>query len=147
MAVVEEIGTDALGEVALGARCFFATKCVLSYESGRFVSESLARRSRLAALSNELSANVAKEASQKDRPRGLFYEDDDVRMTIWVFAWSEMIEEARARLEFFRRALDYSATSESAQQHLKKVYSKYLPSEREVEFSESPQPPEVEVAT
>jgi hypothetical protein len=87
-------------------------------------------RWKFMAVSNELSGPVQKEASQKGRPAGLVYEADDQQLTIWIFTWGQLIERARGRLEFFRKALEYSASRESAQAHLRKVYEKYLPKPR-----------------
>lgn len=82
---------------------------------------------RFIAVSNEVSPSVEKEATQKNRARGMVYEDDDGKLTVWVYTWSQIIEDARARLEFFRRALDYNASKGSAQEHLRAAYAKYLP--------------------
>lgn len=82
---------------------------------------------RFVAVSNEVSASVEREATQKNRPRGLVYEDDGGKMTIWVYIWSQIIEDARGRLEFFRRALEYNATQESAREYLREVHATYIP--------------------
>jgi hypothetical protein len=86
---------------------------------------------KFVAVSNELSPSVEREATQRGRPRGLVYEDSDVAMTVSVFTWSQIIEDARGRLEFFRRALDLSASAEAGREHLRRVYERYLPKTEE----------------
>lgn len=84
-------------------------------------------RWRFIAVSNELSSGVHRQASQRNREFGLVH-DDPSQLTVWVFTWGQLLERARGRLEFFRKELDYNANQDSAQAHLKKLYSKYLPS-------------------
>ena len=51
------------------------------------------------------------------------------------------LERARARLEFFRKELNFNANQDSAQFHLKKLYSKYLPIVGGATSDEEPSPP------
>jgi hypothetical protein len=46
---------------------------------------------------------------------------------IWVKSWGQIIEAARARLEFFQEQLEYSADDESALAYLRKIHEQYLP--------------------
>jgi acyl-CoA thioesterase FadM len=46
---------------------------------------------------------------------------------IWVKSWGQIIEAARARLEFFQEQLEYSADDESALAYLRKIHQQYLP--------------------
>lgn len=85
-------------------------------------------RWRFIAVSNELSDGVRRQASQRNREFGLVHDDESQPITVWVFTWGQLLERARGRLEFFRKELDYNANQDSAQAHLKKLYSKYLPS-------------------
>lgn len=82
---------------------------------------------RFIAISNELSRSVRREANQKGRARGLVYEDSDARVTIWVLAWRDILDEARGRLEFFRKALDHNATTDTGREYLQATHAKYLP--------------------
>ena len=83
---------------------------------------------RFVAVSNELSDSVRRQANQRHRPQGLVHDDDSDPVTVWVFTWSQLLQRARSRLEFFRKELDYSASTDGAKAHLQKVYAKYLPS-------------------
>lgn len=82
---------------------------------------------RFIAVSNELSDGVRRQATQRNRPFGLVHDDESQLITVWVFTWGQLLERARARLEFFRKELNFNANQDSAQLHLKKLYSKYLP--------------------
>jgi post-segregation antitoxin (ccd killing protein) len=82
---------------------------------------------RFVAISNELSDSVAREARQRGRPRGLIYEDSEIQMTVYVHTWSQIIQDARGRLEFFREALNLSVSADAGREHLRQVYDKYLP--------------------
>lgn len=82
---------------------------------------------RFIAVSDAISESVADKAGQENRPRGLVFNYVERKTTVWALTWSQVIEEARARLEFFKRALEYNVSKESAQDHLRQVYAKYLP--------------------
>jgi hypothetical protein len=84
-------------------------------------------RWRFVAISNDISENVRRKASQRNKPVGLVHDDDNQPLTIWVHTWGQLLERARGRLEFFRKELNYNADRDSAQAHLRKVYEKYLP--------------------
>ncbi|MBX3209876.1 MAG: ATP-binding protein [Labilithrix sp.] len=79
------------------------------------------------ALSNEVTEDVRIKARQGQRPDGILLQTDSPRITIWVRTWAQVIDAAKARLEFFRSELEYTADRESAREHLNKVYAKYLP--------------------
>jgi hypothetical protein len=78
-------------------------------------------------ISNDIADSVRKEANQKNRPKDLLYDDEEGRVYIWVKTWGQLIEGCRARLEFFQKELNYSAQTEDAIAHLRKVHEKYLP--------------------
>src|SRR5205823_12358885 len=60
------------------------------------------------AVSNDISETVRKKAKQRNRPEGILYDDDEGRITVWVRSWGQIIQDCRARLEFFRQQLEYS---------------------------------------
>ncbi len=80
------------------------------------------------AVSNDVSKNVRKEAKQQNRPEGLLFADDKERLTIWIKTWGQVIEDCRARLNFFQEKLQYSANNKTALEYLHREYEKYLPS-------------------
>lgn len=79
------------------------------------------------ALSNDLSEEARMMARQANRPEGILHQSENPRITIWLVTWGQVIDSARARLEFFRKELDYTADKLSAREHLNDVYRKYLP--------------------
>ncbi len=79
------------------------------------------------ALSNDITSNVRKKAKQQNRPEGMIFIDDEGKMAIWVKTWSQVINDCRARLNFFQEKLEYIANNETALEYLKKEYEKYLP--------------------
>ncbi|MEL7483667.1 MAG: ATP-binding protein [Planctomycetota bacterium] len=79
------------------------------------------------AISNDMDDYARMEASQSARPAGLIHEQENPRIRIWVKTWNQVLDECRARLEFFRRRLEYVATHDAGVGHLQKVYAKYIP--------------------
>jgi len=79
------------------------------------------------ALSNKLTKDATRDARQHNKPPGQVYEAADFDLTIWAKTWGEVIEDCRARLEFFRDRLEYSPDDESALAKLQELYSRYVP--------------------
>lgn len=79
------------------------------------------------AISNEMSDFARHEASQSGRPFGLVFDDDKRRIRIWVKTWAQVIDECRARLQFFREKLEYSADRQSGLDYLRRVHASLLP--------------------
>lgn len=77
------------------------------------------------AVSNEFDDIAEMHANNDDRPRGLVYAKDG--LTVFVMKWSEIINNARARLNFYRDQLKYEADDESKTRYLKDKHEKYLP--------------------
>jgi hypothetical protein len=48
-------------------------------------------------------------------------------VNIWVRPWSELLAEAKWRYDFFRKRLEYEATTEDAMGYLREKYSQYFP--------------------
>jgi hypothetical protein len=78
------------------------------------------------AVSADLDQVVARMVSQKDRSRGILYQDEEQRVTIWVKTWSQIINECKARLRFFAEKLNYAPDRDSSIAHLRTTYHKYL---------------------
>ena len=57
------------------------------------------------AVSNAFQEDGAREASQRGRPNGLVYDDSELNLTVWAYTWSEIINNAKSRLEFFKEKL------------------------------------------
>lgn len=80
------------------------------------------------ALSNELDDFVDAQARMTGRPRGVIGQWEDRGITIWAKTWSEVINEARARLDFFKRKLEYEIDSDAALAVLRRTHGSYFPS-------------------
>jgi integrase len=78
------------------------------------------------AVSSDVDHAVARMVSQKDRARGILFQADDQKVTIWVKTWSQVINECKARLRFFAEKLHYTPDRDASLAHLKKTYHKYL---------------------
>lgn len=80
-------------------------------------------------LSNDISKDAEPLTRQRLRPIGLVHDYDisGFQISIWVKTWSQITDECKARLKFFKDRLDYNADRTSAIQYLRQTYSKYLP--------------------
>lgn len=79
------------------------------------------------AISNEMDDFARREANQRDRPRGLVSDDRDLHIQVWAKTWSEVLNDARSRLRFFKEQLAYEADRDSAKAYLKAKHEKFLP--------------------
>lgn len=78
------------------------------------------------AVSNDVDSIVAREVAQKDRARGILYQDEQQRITVWVKTWSQIINDCKARLRFFAEKLNYTPDRDSSLAHLRTTYHRYL---------------------
>lgn len=85
------------------------------------------------AISNELDDFASGEANQKNRARGLVYDDAELNIRVWAKTWSEVLNDARSRLRFFKDQLSYEADRDSAKAYLKAKHEKFLPTPEQAE--------------
>ncbi|MBU9818807.1 hypothetical protein J1782_02740, partial [Rahnella sp. BCC 1045] len=81
------------------------------------------------AVSNELDNFTQDKISQDDRPYGMLYTRNNV--SIWIYTWGELINQARSRLMFFSKLLDIDINRETATKYLSSTYEKFIPSNEE----------------
>jgi hypothetical protein len=79
------------------------------------------------AVSNDLDEFAKRQTAQRERPKGLVFDDAEHKITVWARGWAEIINSARARLSFINQQLAYEATQGSAKEYLKKTHAKYIP--------------------
>lgn len=79
------------------------------------------------AISNEMTEEARRKANQRERPAGLVFDDAELRTTVWAKTWGQIIQDCKARLNFFKQQLDYEADRASALNYLKKAHEKYIP--------------------
>lgn len=84
------------------------------------------------AVSNELDDFAQREANQRHRPRGLVSDDPDLNIRVWAKTWSEIFNDARSRLRFFKEQLAYEADRDSARAYLKAKHEKFLPTPEQI---------------
>lgn len=68
------------------------------------------------------------KARQRDRKSGLVHDDAENNIQVWAFTWTELLHNARTRLEFINKSLCYMANRDSSKQYLTKTYQKFIPS-------------------
>ena len=92
------------------------------------------------AISNEMTDEARREARQRGRPEGLVYDDEELRVTVWSKTWGQLLQECKARLNFFKQRLDYEADRASALSYLKKAHEKYIPTAIKGDGNDAKQP-------
>lgn len=84
-------------------------------------------RWRFVAISNDLDDFAKSEASQRDRQRGMVYDNGELNITVWARPWADVINDARARLHFVNKQLAYEVDLDSAKAYLTKAHAKFIP--------------------
>lgn len=84
-------------------------------------------RWRFVVTSNDMDEYAQRKARQRQRPPGLVFDDADLNIEVWAFTWSEIISNAKARLQFINVSLSYEANRESAKDYLSKAHAKFIP--------------------
>ena len=79
------------------------------------------------AVSNSLDTYVTKKASERGRPKGKTYDDEEYNVEVWVMTWADVINAAKTKLSFFSKQLKYEATKDSAIGYLEKTHKEYIP--------------------
>lgn len=84
-------------------------------------------RWKFVAVSNEMNQFAKQDSDQPNRPAGLVWESNDKTISVWVREWAEVINTAKAKLNFVNSTLDFEADRASSRAYLEKVHSKFLP--------------------
>ena len=79
------------------------------------------------AISNEVDNSLEGLTKQSNRPEGLVSDQDG--MQIWLFPWSKIINDCKARLHFYQDKLKFETDTDQALEYLQKIYSQYVPDE------------------
>lgn len=67
------------------------------------------------------------EARQRNWPEGMIADDAQNNITVWIKDWSEVINDARARLNFLNSQLLYEADKDSSTGYLETTHKKFIP--------------------
>jgi hypothetical protein len=84
-------------------------------------------RWRFVVVSNAMDDHAREKAIQKDRPKGLVYDSGTLNIQVWAFEWTDIIANARARLQFINDSLSYEAGRETSRDYLEKAHAKFIP--------------------
>ena len=81
---------------------------------------------------NDYDEDVDKDISQQGRPRGILDEatidtSAPVNCRVWVKKWSEVLNEAERRLEFYQRGLAHDPTLDDIREYLTEHHADVLP--------------------
>lgn len=77
------------------------------------------------AVSNEVDPLVEDKITQDNRPYGVLHSKGNI--TIWIYTWGELIQQARSRLMFFSNLLDIDINRETATKYLYSTYERFIP--------------------
>ncbi len=88
-------------------------------------------RWRFIAISNEMDEHARRKTRQRQRPKGLTFDDAEMNIEVWAFEWNEIIANARARLQFINQTLNFEANRETSKAYLKKAHTKFIPEIKE----------------
>jgi hypothetical protein len=91
----------------------------------RFLKEKT--RWRFVVVSNSMDDHAKEKAQQKDRAKGLVYDSGTLHIQVWAYEWTEIIANARSRLQFINSSLSYEAGRETSRAYLEKVHSQFIP--------------------
>jgi Histidine kinase-, DNA gyrase B-, and HSP90-like ATPase len=87
------------------------------------------------AISNEMDEHAERKANQRHRPKGLVFDDSELNIVVWAKTWSEVINDAKSRLQFVNKQLSYEANRDSSSGYLKKAHAKFIPDINQVNKS------------
>jgi hypothetical protein len=78
-------------------------------------------------VSNEMDEHARLKARQRDKPPGLVFDLAEMNIQVWAYDWTEIIANAKARLQFINASLSYEANRESSRAYLLKAHAKFIP--------------------
>ncbi len=84
-------------------------------------------RWKFIAVSNDFDEHARLKSQQREKPRGLVFDSAEMNITVWAFTWTEVIANARAKLQFINKSLDYTATRKSSRAYLERAHAKFVP--------------------
>ena len=81
---------------------------------------------------NDFDDEVRKDVNQQGRARGILDESEvdptsPVRYRVWVKKWSEILDEAERRLEFYQRGLEYDPSLDDIRNYLNEHHGDVIP--------------------
>jgi hypothetical protein len=90
-------------------------------------------------ISNDFDDYAELELDQSNYEDGVIYKaNKKINLTIWVKTWSQLIQEAKHRLEFVKEKLNYNIDKAEALKYLKETYSEFTKGLLVEEIPENP---------
>jgi hypothetical protein len=77
-------------------------------------------------VGSEMDRHVTSEVRQAGLPRGMLYQSADPNITIWVKTWSEIFDENKAKLKFFKDQLQHNVDQQDAIKFVGDKYRHFL---------------------
>lgn len=101
------------------------------------------------AVSNDIDDAVMDHIRDRRRPGqpSLYLELQDIQATIHVRTWSDLLADARSRLELFRDQLAFSATAATSLTFVRNVYQRFLKEDADETTGEEPSPQDARAPT
>ena len=84
-------------------------------------------RWRFIVVSNDMDEHAERKCHQRDKAPGLVFDDAELNIQVWGYKWTEIIHNARSRLQFINQSLSYEANREAARSYLEKAHAKFIP--------------------
>ena len=86
------------------------------------------------ALSNQISDQAQEQAMVKNLPPGVVYQSEaqpgrNYEYTVIAKTWSQVLDQATQRLNFFKTHIGYSPSFSQGREYLNAVYRKFIPVE------------------
>lgn len=80
-------------------------------------------------ITSEMNRFVRAESRQKDKPRGCVWDisEGEYSVRVWVKTWSDLIEESKGRLQYFKDHFDHDPSVEQAMEYLRHAHAQYMP--------------------
>ncbi|MFE4109422.1 ATP-binding protein [Kosakonia sp. YIM B13611] len=79
------------------------------------------------AVSNSIDEHAERRAHQRGWPKGKTMDDAELNVEVWVLTWAEVLNAARAKLNFFSKQLNLEATRDDATSYLEKTHREFIP--------------------
>ncbi|WP_315080310.1 ATP-binding protein [Acinetobacter guillouiae] len=79
------------------------------------------------AVSNELDSYATRKANQRDQAPGVVYQDGELNIKVIVKSWAEIINDAKAKLQFINEHLEYKVTQDSSKKYLEEMHKDFIP--------------------
>jgi hypothetical protein len=77
-----------------------------------------------ALVGNDFDEYGEREATPSDRPYGCL--DNRTELKIWMWKWSDILHQARARYDFFSERLEIEASSDEGVTFLEQAYPRLM---------------------